>query len=166
VVRGNCCYAGSTERSSISEAGVEKGFLSIDLEGKKRKFVPLKTRKMIDAPTLSLKGESATSATTAIIHAIESKNYEDSIARLRITGLSSEAHKGIDFNRIRKVAQMALSFDIKFEEQDEEQVIQGSAHIGGLAEEFGSYLANADAGRLDKKRLEKEALELFSESEE
>ena len=167
VVRGNCCYAGSTERSSISEAGVEKGFLSIDLEGKKRKFVPLETRKMIDAPPLNLKGEGATAATAAIVRALDSKNYEDSIARLKITGLSSEARRGIDFNRIRKVAQKALSFDIRFEEQEEDQVVQsGTARIGGLLEEFSSYLANIDAGRLDKKRLESEAKELFSESEE
>lgn len=168
TVTGNCCYAGSTERASITEARVEKGFVSVDLDSRKKKFVPLKTRKMIDAATIDLRNESAAGATAAIIRAIESKDYDGAIARLTVTGLSSEAHKGIDFNRIRKVAQKALSLDIKYgEEEKEEQLAQtGAAHIGGLSEEFVSYLTKADAGRLDRKRLEKEALALFSESEE
>jgi DNA repair protein SbcD/Mre11 len=167
AVTANCHYAGATERSSITEAGVEKGFVSIDLEEKKRKFIPIKTRKMIDAPPLDLKGESATGATAAILRRLESAEFEGAIAKLKVTGLSSEVRKGLDFNRIRKVSQKALSFDIKYEEHEEEESVQaGTARIGGLSEEFGSYLANVDAGKLDKKRLEREAQELFSESEE
>jgi len=167
VVTGNCCYAGATERSSMAEARSEKGFISLDLEAKKRKFVPLKTRRMVDAPPLDLKGQSATGATAAILRRLESPEFEGAIARLRVTGLSSEARKGLDFNRIRKVYQKALNFDLRFDEHEEEQAVQaGTARIGGLPEEFGRYLANADAGRLDKKRLEKAAQELFSESEE
>ena len=167
VVTGNCCYAGATERASIAEAGVEKGFISIDLETKKRKFMPLETRKMIDAPSLNLKGESATGATAAILRKLESSEFDGAIARMRVTGLSSDTRKGVDYNRIRKVSQKALSFDLRFEEHEEEEAVQaGTARIGGLSEEFGSYLASIDAGKLDKKRLEEEAQALFSESEE
>jgi DNA repair exonuclease SbcCD nuclease subunit len=166
-VTGNCHYAGSTERSSIAEAGVEKGFVSLDSESWKKKFIPLKTRRMIDAEPLDLKGKGATEATTAIVRRLDSADFENAIARLKVSGLSNEARKGVDFNRIRKVAQKALSFDIRFEEQQEDEAVQtGSARIGGLSEEFVSYLENMDAGRLDKKRLEMMAQELFSESEE
>jgi DNA repair protein SbcD/Mre11 len=167
AVTGNCHYAGSTERASIAEASVEKGFVSLDSESWKKKFIPLKTRRMIDAPPLDLEGRGAMDATAAIIRRLDSADFEGAIARMKVTGLSNEARKGVDFNRIRKVAQKALSFDIRFEEQQEDEAVQsGSARIGGLSEEFASYLENMDAGRLDKKRLEMMAQDLFSESEE
>lgn len=167
AVTKNCCYAGSTERSSIAEAGVEKGFISLDLDNGKRKFVPLKTRRMVDAPSLNLKGFGATEATSAILRRIDSSDFEGSIARLKVTGLSNESRRGVDFNRIRRVAQKALSFDIRFEEQEEDEATQtDTARIGGLSEEFATFVSGVDSGRLDKKRLEKLAQELFSESEE
>ena len=166
AVTGNCHYAGSTERSSIAEAGVEKGFVSLDSEGWKKKFIPLKTRRMIDSPPLDLKGKGATDATAAILRRLDSEDFENAIARLRVSGLSNEVRKGVDFNRIRKVSQKALNFDIKYVDQDEDEVIQTrSERIGGLSEEFVSYLSRMDFGKLDKKRLEMLAQELLSESE-
>jgi exonuclease SbcD len=166
-IDNNCFYAGSTERLSIAEAGHEKGFLSIDFESGKKKFVQLKTRAMIDFPDLNLNGESAGGATSAILRTLESKDFQGSIARMKITGLSRDTKMGLDLNRIRKVIQKALSFDIKLSEKEDEQLMTVSnARIGGLAQEFGSFLARTDSGKLDKKRLEREALELFAEREE
>lgn len=166
-VTKNCCYAGSTERLSISEAGVEKGFVSIDLESGKRRFIPLPTRTMIDVPSLDLADESASGATSAIMGALESKEFEDAIARIVITGLSREVRRDIDMNRIRKITQKALNFELKFTGDKDEQLIQGETpHIGQLEEEFSRYIAKIGVSQLDKKRLEMEALELFAEKEE
>ena len=49
----NAFYAGSTEHLSFTEADSQKGYLEIDLGQKlKHRFIPIKTRIMVDAPSL------------------------------------------------------------------------------------------------------------------
>ena len=48
----NAYYSGSTERLGFDDAGQEKGFLDVELDTQKIRFVPLKIRSMIDFPTL------------------------------------------------------------------------------------------------------------------
>jgi DNA repair exonuclease SbcCD nuclease subunit len=166
-VTGNACYSGSTERLSISEAGSEKGFISIDLTAKKRKFISLPTRRMIDIPPLDLKELGGADATKEISRLLDSTGIDGAIVRMTMTGLRKEARKDIDMNHIRRIAQRALNLELRFTGKDEDQVIQSSSpHIDKLEEEFTRYIREAQLGGLDRKRIEKEAMALFAEKEE
>jgi len=166
-VAKDCCYSGSTERLSISEANAEKGYISLDLSNKKRKFVALPTRKMIDIKPMDLRGSNASEATKEIIRSLDSEGIDGAIARMAVTGLSRDARKDLDMNQIRRTAQKALNLELRFSDKEEDQVIQSEApHIGRLEEEFGRFVDRAQIGDLDRKRLEKEAMMLFAEKEE
>lgn len=166
-VSNNCSYAGSTERLSIAEAKGEKGFLEVDLDAKKRTFIRLSTRSMIDIPALNLHGSSASDATKEIIHKLDSSDIEGAIVRMTIKGISKEVRGDIDINRIRKITQRALNLELTFQGKEEDKTVQGeSPHIGQLDEEFKRYLLKASIGGLDRKRIEREAMDLFAEREE
>jgi DNA repair protein SbcD/Mre11 len=166
-INEDCSYSGSTERLSISEASAEKGFILLDLSNKKRKFVALPTRRMIDIRQVDLRGSSASEATKEIIRRLDSVGIDGAIARMAVTGLSKDARKDLDMNQIRHIAQKALNLELRFSDKEEEQVIKSEApHIGRLEEEFGRYMEKAQVGDLDRKRLTKEAMTIFAEKEE
>lgn len=166
-VSRTCSYAGSTERLSISEAGVAKGFVDLDLPSRKRRFVPLPTRKMIDIASLNLSSCNAMDATSEILRALESSGIDEAIARISVTGLRKDARKDLDMNRIRRTSQRALSLELVFSGKDDDQLIQNEgAHIGQLEEEFSRFIDAAKLGGLDRKRVEKEAMALFAEKDE
>ncbi|MDH4122997.1 MAG: DNA repair exonuclease [Thermoplasmata archaeon] len=165
-ITDNCCYAGSTERASISEAGVEKGYVSLDLERNIRKFMPIKTRKMIDMPTIDVSGSDAASVKKTLIREIESRDIDGAILRMTLSGLSRDTQRDLDMNSIRRQVDSALNFELKIMNREEEQLIQSeNPHIGRLEEEFSQFLQKTSAENFDKKRLEKLALDLFARGE-
>lgn len=166
-VTRNCCYAGSTERLSISETGIEKGFVDIDITGKKRKFVELPTRKMIDFPAVNVKNLNASDVKSSILRIIESGDIDGAIVRMTIKNLSKETEINLDLNTIRKAAQSALNFELRKISASEEGVIQSETpHIGKLEDEFKQYLSRLSIDKLDKKILESMATEFFAEKDE
>ncbi len=52
----NTCYSGSTERFSFTEAGHPKGFYLLDLDNRKRDFIELPTRPMVDLGPIDARG--------------------------------------------------------------------------------------------------------------
>jgi len=166
-ISNNACYSGSTERLSIAEAKKEKGFVDVDINTGKRRFVKLPTRRMLDFPPLDLDGASAKDAKHAITNLIESDEIEGAIIRITLSNISREAMKELDLNAIRKVAQGALNLDLKVERGEVEETVHStSAHIGSLEDEFRRYLSNFSMKDDDKRRIEKLAIQFFEEQEE
>lgn len=166
-VTKNACYSGSTERLSIVEANSEKGFIDIDLDSGKRRFIPLPTRRMIDITPLELHGENASTAKSAILHELEAAEIDGAIVRMTAKNLPREAQRNLDMTIIRKMAQRALHFELKIEREEEEQVLRSaSSRFGSLEEEFRGFLTRSSLNEKDKKRIEKIASEFFAEREE
>ena len=166
-ITGNCSFAGSTERLSISEAAFEKGFIDLDLDRKSRRFVPLPTRKMIDMRGIDLSNLDPSSAKRVIMEELEKYKIDGAIVRMTLTGVSGDTKRNLDYNWMRKAVQGSLSFDMRIIGAEEVHIEEStSPRIGRLEEEFKAYLSRLSVEKLDKRRLEALAERFFSEMEE
>jgi len=160
----NTAYAGSTERLSISEADSDKGFIDLELDSGKKRFVMLPTRPMIDIPALKVDGEDASTVRDRISEELDRREIDDAIVRMVVRGISRDAHRSLDLNRIRKSAQKALNFELRIERDEKEQVIRGAtSQIGSLEEEFQRYLEQRCPEPEERKKLHSIAMDFFEE---
>ncbi len=141
-IQENAFYAGSTERLSFTEADTQKGCLEIDLGKKlKHRFIPLKTRMMVDAPLLdcsTLRIEQIVQKVKEIIHEIDPK---DKIIRIRLENITGHIQAGIDFHQIRELGKTATHFEVKtiIVKTDKETLSEGYK-MKSLADEFEKFL--------------------------
>lgn len=166
-ISNSCWFAGSTERISISEAPFEKGFIDLDIDGKKKRFVPLPTRRMLDLQ-IDLTDSNAMEARKAILSELERHELEGAIVRMTLSGISNETKSSLDLNSIRKAVQKTLYFQPNFIGRQEAEAGRhdGNGWIGRLQDEFKEYLSKMAIDKLDKKRLESMAERFFKELEE
>ncbi len=141
-LQGNAFYAGSTEHLSFTEADSQKGWLEIELGKKlKHQFIPLKTRSMIDAPSLdcsSLRIEQIIQKVKEIIHEIEPK---DKIIRLRLENIPAHIQRGIDYHQIRELGKTAVHFEVKPMSVKTDKTTVGEGYkMKSLADEFEKFL--------------------------
>jgi len=160
-IASNAAYSGSTERFSFAEAGQPKGFLLLDLETKKRKFVELPTRPMIDLPTIDGRRLDAASL-NAEIESRLARDLEGMIVRLVVRNVPRATYEALNFRRIRDLATGAMHFEPRFEIDREKISIQaGSATINSLEQEFVSYLERYPVENMDKDVLRARGLEFL-----
>jgi exonuclease SbcD len=138
----NAFYAGSTEHLSFTEADAQKGFLEIDLGQKlKHRFIPLKTRVMVDAPPLdcsTLPIEQIINKVKKIIHAIDPK---DKIIRIRLENMPVHTQRGIDFHQIRDLGKTAMHFEVKSTTiKTEKEILSEGYNMKSLGDEFEKFL--------------------------
>ena len=138
----NAFYAGSTEHLSFTEADSQKGCLEIELGKKlKHRFIPLKTRIMIDAPALdcsTLRIEQIVQRVKEIVQGIEPK---DKIIRLRLENIPTHISRGIDFHQIRELGKSAVHFEVKSMPEKTDKTTVGEGYrMKSLADEFGKFL--------------------------
>jgi exonuclease SbcD len=138
----NAFYAGSTEHLSFTEADSQKGCLEIDLGQKlKHRFIPLKTRIMVDAPSLdcsTLRIEQIVQKVKETIQAIDPKNK---IIRVRLENVLSHIQRGIDFHQIRDLGKTAVHFEIKSTNiKTGEAALSKDYKMKSLADEFEKFL--------------------------
>ena len=166
-ISNSCWFAGSTERLSISEAPFEKGFVDLDISSKKKRFVPLPTRRMLDLQ-IDVTGSNAMEARKAILSELEKHELDGAIVRMTLNGISNETKSNLDLNSIRKAVQNTLHFQPNFVGRQEWRAEHygGDRRIGHLQDEFKEYLSRTAIDRLDKKRLESLAERFFKELEE
>ena len=138
----NAFYAGSTEHLSFTEADSQKGFLEVDLGQKPRyRFTPLRTRVMIDAPSLDcsmLRIDQIMQKVKELIRAIDPK---DKIIRIRLESIPAHIQRGIDYHQLRDLARTAVHFEIKPTtlKTDKESLTEGYK-MKSLADEFEKFL--------------------------
>ena len=138
----NAFYAGSTEHLSFTEADSQKGCLEIDLGQKlKHRFIPLKTRIMVDAPSLdcsTLRIEQIVQKVKETVQAIDPKNK---IIRVRLENIPSHIQRGIDFHQIRDLGKTSVHFEIKSTNiKTGEAALSKDYKMKSLADEFEKFL--------------------------
>jgi len=110
----NAFYAGSTEHLSFTEADSQKGYLEIDLGQKlKYRFIPIKTRIMVDAPSLDCSKLRIEQIVQKVEETIRSIDPKDKIIRVRLENIPSHIQRGIDFHQMRDLGKTAVHFEIK-----------------------------------------------------
>ncbi|MGD1060548.1 MAG: exonuclease SbcCD subunit D [Methanomassiliicoccales archaeon] len=159
-VTKNAAYSGSTERLSFSEAGDAKGFSIVDLERRRREFVSLPSRPMLDLDPIDARRMTAEDLRAAISSSIEGLEIEGKIVRLVVRDVPSAAYKALDHNWLRSATASAMHFEAKFDLAQEGTSLQrASAHIDSLEKEFVSFLEAKPVEGIDKDALKAKGLE-------
>ncbi len=153
-VRSNAYYSGSTERLGFGEADQQKGIVEVDLDSGKATFHPLQIREMVDLKPVDATGLASSEILGKVKDVLSSSGIDDKIARLVITGVSSDAYKSLDVSAIRRMGGSALHFELKVDRAEAEGQQQvGDIHIGLLADEFKKYIAKLDYPDDRKRKL-------------
>ncbi|HTY47626.1 MAG TPA: DNA repair exonuclease [Methanomassiliicoccales archaeon] len=153
-VTRNATYSGSMERLSFAEAGDEKGFVIVDLEKRKKQFVPIPTRAMIDLAPIDARRMSAEELKAAMRDLIEGTELGGKIVRLRVDDVPSAVYRAIDHVWLRSATADAMHFDARFEVAQEASAGQrATTHIDSLEKEFVSFLEHYPVERMDKGKL-------------
>ncbi|MFA5312063.1 MAG: exonuclease SbcCD subunit D [Methanomassiliicoccales archaeon] len=140
-VRPNAHYSGSTERLSFAEAGQRKGYLSIAPDLMKARVRDVKTRPMIDLPSIDAKGMAPSELMPEITGRLGSQNLDGAIVRLNVRNVTGALYRSLDFNRIRQEASKAMHFEPRFDMTAEEVSVQSTdLSFTDLDREFAAFL--------------------------
>lgn len=141
-LRQNAFYAGSTERLSFTEAEAQKGFLELDLGQRlKHRFIPLKTRPMVDAPVLDCSALRIDQIVEKIKDIISSIEPNEKIIRIRLENIPLHLHRGINYQNIRDLAKTATHFEIKPSPIKTDKITLGGGYkMTSLTQEFEKFL--------------------------
>jgi DNA repair exonuclease SbcCD nuclease subunit len=157
-------YAGSTERCTFRESGEEKSVNLVDLATGRVEVIALATRAMIDLPTLRCEGMADADVAPALYRALASRPLDESVARLRITGLPSHVYGALDFKRIREATARAMHFELQPEIVRAEAMGLASESLGELGAEFESFLAQRTLTGNDRADLLTTATQLLRDA--
>lgn len=152
-VTRNASYSGSTEHFSFAEAGQPKGFFHIDLERRKRDFIELPVRPMVDLGPVDARGLDPASLRDEL-ETLLSQDLEGKIVRLVVRNVPRTLYVTVDFKRLRELASKAEHFEPKFEVvQENVSLTSGAATLSSLEEEFVSFLDRYPVANVDKDAL-------------
>ncbi len=159
-ITSNAFYSGSLERMSFSESGHEKGYLMVDLERRKREFVPLQTRPMFSLPPVNAKGKDAAELQRELTNALGSVELEGALVRLMVRDISSALYRSLDLNALRSIAESTVHLELRFEILQEGTAVQWrSASLSSMDQEFDSFLSQYPVEGMDKELLRQRGLE-------
>ncbi|MBI2078618.1 MAG: exonuclease SbcCD subunit D [Euryarchaeota archaeon] len=167
VLGRNAAYAGSTERTSFSEALEEKGFLDVDI-GSGAPNVRVRAtnaRPMRDAGVYDARGRPANEIVEEASQRLEAVAQEGAIVRLRVVGLDPATVRALDANAIRRAAGPALHLDLRLETHEADAAQQSLPELGSLDAEFQAFLAGRPLAGLDRERVAAVALSYLQGAE-
>lgn len=165
-------FSGSTERLSFNEAGQAKGFLEVEI-GDETKVKPhrIQIRPMEELEPINAAGLDSIELSNKIEERIAACQPAGKILRLKINQVSSSVLASLDIKKIREWAAPALHFEPIFEKSAKEEggeIVQTTS-IGGLNEEYNSFLSNhaglSDAEKAELKQLGQHYLTAVLEEE-
>jgi DNA repair exonuclease SbcCD nuclease subunit len=156
----NAYYAGSVERLSFAEADEAKGFVVVELDSKKRRFVKLAAREMMDLGPIDASDLDAASLMDEISNVLDTVSMEGRIVRLIVNRVPSSLYKTVDFNRIVQKASAATHFEPKFEVVQENSSVQWkSSNIDSLETEYAKFLDQYPVERVSKDEVRAKGIE-------
>lgn len=163
-------YCGSTERLSQAEANHPKGFIEVDFEKAeeedKVRFHEIKSRVMLDLPTIESKGKSAEQIMAELEQKVKEKSPDDKIIRVRLTDISEETYRSLPFDRIAELKKEAFSLDIRFEkEEKQEEALYADINLGRLDRAFEKFLDSKNIKSEDRDELKKIGLDYLRKAE-
>ena len=166
-VTPNACYSGSLERLSFSEARSPKGFLEVDLEGRRRRFIEMPSRPMLDLEAIDARHMDLATLRSSIQDRMEGFDLEGRIVRLAIKNVSYENYKNVNFHWLRQLAAKAMHFEPKFEVLAQEGAVQGrGTSIGALDKEWVAFLESHPVEKADKNKVRARGLEYLAKGVE
>lgn len=141
----NAYFPGSTERLSFNEVDGFKGFIEVDLSGNPTflKFHEIKTRLMLDFPSINAEGKDSLVLSEEIEKTIRESDPKDKIIRLKVINIPQHILSTLDIKKFRELAGAALHFEPVLEKLREERKIEETTiATGGMKEEFISFMKN------------------------
>lgn len=141
-VAENTYYAGSSERLSFAEAGIDKGCIEVELSSKKSfSFKQIKTRPMIDTKAIDCRNLDNEQITKKILQIIKQIKPDEKIFRIKLMHITPHLCRSLDINEIKKQCINSTHFEIKFDIINQKnQVINGHYQIQSIADEFQKYI--------------------------
>ncbi len=162
----NALYAGSTEHLTFTEANDQKGFIEMNLGTTlKHRFIPLKTRTMVDVPSLDCSTLSCEQIVKKVKESIQSLEPKEKIIRIRLDNIPSHIQRSIDVHQLQDLCKSAVHFEIKTSAIKTSGATLGEGYtMTSLAHEFERFLSTRELP--DKEMIKKLGLEYINKIEE
>lgn len=163
-IGANAAYAGSTERTSFSEASEEKVALEVDVGGGAPRIhpVPTNARPMRDAGVLVADRLDRAAIQEEASQRLQAVSAPGALVRLVVRGVDGALLRAIDVGAVRRAAKDALHLDLRLETRAEETAQQPSAEILGLEEEWSRFLAGRPLGGVPREAIQARAAQLLA----
>ena len=146
-------YCGSTERTSLNEAGNTCGYLRVNLSTGKRMYMGIKARPMIKLPDLDCRGLSG-SDIYARLDDLASAKLDDAIVSLTLLNIEMHTFIKLEPKEIDRRFANTFHFQKSLQRQvNDKDMTSAESAIGSLTMEFGRYLESVKSTELDKERL-------------
>jgi DNA repair exonuclease SbcCD nuclease subunit len=167
-VADNAYYAGSTERTSIREAGQEKTFSEVDLEpaGLGIRLHPTKARPMVDVGPMAAGAADAGELAALLRERIRTALEPGCVMRLTVTGVDRAMLRALDLDLVRDAAAPALHFMFRPQVVETDAEVQLPPSLGHLDDELGAFLAKFPLEGFDRATVETAARRLVAASQE
>jgi DNA repair exonuclease SbcCD nuclease subunit len=161
----NAYYSGSTERFSFREANDQKGFMEVDLDNKKFKFIPIEVREMAVFEPIACIGLSVKEIEDAVEHLTRNR-INDKIVQITLDQISRHQYVELDFQRLKEITGDAVNvkWASNWAIEKGKEMIQTS--IGTLTTEFESFLEGQEIKDLDKGKLKRMGTNYLSITQE
>ncbi|MBN2603904.1 MAG: exonuclease SbcCD subunit D [Candidatus Thermoplasmatota archaeon] len=146
-------YSGSTECFSFNEAGEKKGFIKVELNKEKidHEFIQLKTRNVVDYPSIECSNLTLNEVMSKIYRSIEDIDPANKVFRIVLDGVPSHIFRGLDFSSIRKKCSDSIHFEIRPRISTEMYKNRNSgSKIDALSEEFTRFINENEIQDKDK----------------
>jgi DNA repair exonuclease SbcCD nuclease subunit len=161
----NAYYSGSTERFSFREANDQKGFIDVDLENKKFKFIPIQVREMKVFEPIECVGLNVREIEDAVERLTKDRT-DDKIVQITLDKITRHQYVELDFQRLKEITGDAVyvKWASNWAVEKGKEMLQTS--IGTLTTEFESFLEEQEIKDLNKGKLKKMGTGYLSMTEE
>lgn len=143
----NAFYPGAIESLTFAEANEKKGFLKLEFSKNNftKKFEEIKTRPMVDTKPIKCTNLKLDQIMKKIKETINQVNPKEKTYRITLIDIPSQVYRGLDFNKIRKLSNEAVHYEIKADVlKDDLSKTESSSKIDALVNEFKSFLENKE----------------------
>lgn len=150
----NAYYSGSTERFSFREANDVKGFMDLDLDNKRFKFIPIEVREMMIFEPINCGNLNVREIENEVENLTKDK-IKEKIIQITFDNIHRHQYVELNFQRLKEITSDSIyvKWVGNWIAEKGKEVIQTA--IGALTTEFENFLQRQDIKDLDKKRLRK-----------
>ncbi len=155
----NAAYAGSTERTSFSEALEEKVFLRVTLSGglPRIKTISSEARPMRDAGVLDAYGFDSRQIADEAAQRLSAVTLPGAIVRLKVVGMEPSTLRTLDVEAVKAAASNALHVDLRFEPRMDEHATQSVPELGSMEAELDAFLSTRPIVGIDRELVAAQA---------
>lgn len=145
-------YSGSTERTSFNETGYSSGYVRVDLQAKKWRYVPISSRPMLSLGPIDCSGLSLDKIYAAIA-ALPEDVPDGALIRLELTHVARDCVLGMSTETIDSYFPQALYVEKIIHPEAASDISHSSTMIGSLSVEFERFLKEQQGSELDPGKL-------------